>query len=78
MPFDSSASASAPASGYVPGMAANTDLQAEYRHLRSELERLLAEPVKDYPTVDRLVDRLEKVQLAFKELHGIKGNNPNE
>ena len=78
MPFDSSASASAPASGHVPGMAASTDLQAEYRHLRSELERLLAEPVKDYPTVDRLVDRLEKVQLAFKELHGIKGNNPNE
>ena len=79
MPFDSaSASASAAASGYVPGMAANTDLQAEYRHLRSEFERLLAEPVKDYPKIDRLVDHLEKVQLAFKEQHGIKGNNPNE
>lgn len=75
MPFDS---ASAAASGAAPGMAADTDLQAEYRHLRSELERLLAEPVKDFPKIDRLVDRLEKVQLAFKGQHGVKGNNPNE
>ena len=65
-------------SGFVPDMAANADLQAEYRLLREELERLLAEPEKDLAKVDMLVDRLEKVQLAFKGQHGIKGNNPNE
>ena len=65
-------------SSYVPDMAANADLQAEYRLLREELERLLAEPEKDLAKVDMLVDRLEKVQLAFKGQHGIKGNNPNE
>lgn len=66
------------ASGHVPGLAANADLQAEYQHLRAELERLLTDPVKDFPEIDKLVDQLEKVQLAFKEQHGIKGNNPNE
>ena len=65
-------------SGYVPDMAANADLQAEYRHLREELECLLAEPEKDLAKVDMLVDQLEKVQLAFKGQHGMKGNNPNE
>ena len=71
-------SASAESNDYVPGMAANSDLVAEYSHLRGELERLLTEPVKDFPKIDNLVDQLEKVQLAFKEQHGIKGNNPNE
>ena len=65
-------------SDYVPNTAANSDLVAEYSHLREELERLLTEPVKDFPKIDELVDQLEKVQLAFKEQHGIKGNNPNE
>lgn len=71
-------SSTAVGSGYVPDMAANADLQAEYRRLRGELERLLAEPEKDLAKVDMLVDQLEKVQLAFKGQHGIKGNNPNE
>ena len=75
MPFNL---APAVASGYVPGLAANSDLQAEYQHLRAELERLLTDPVKDFPGIDKLVNQLEKVQLAFKEQHGIKGNNPNE
>ena len=71
-------SAPAAGSGYLPGIAANTDLQAEYNRLRIELERLLTEPEKDLAKVDILVDQLEKVQLAFKGQHGIKGNNPNE
>ena len=54
------------------------DLQAEYGLLRNELERLLAEPVKNLARVDALVDQLERVQLAFKQQHGVKGNNPNE
>lgn len=65
-------------SSYLPNEAANTDLQAEYAHLREELERLLAEPDKDFQKIDVLVDQLELVQLAYKEQHGIKGNNPNE
>lgn len=65
-------------SSYLPNEAANTDLQTEYAHLRDELERLLTEPVKDFPRIDALVDQLELVQLAYKEQHGIKGNNPNE
>ena len=66
------------APAFVPDLNANTDFQAEYSRLRSELERLLTEPVKDFPKIDSLVDHLEKVQLAFKGQHGIKGNNPNE
>ena len=54
------------------------DLTAEYSRLRSELETLLAAPVKDMPRVDELVMRLEQVQLALKAEHGIMGNNPNE
>ena len=65
-------------SGYLPADAANPDLQAEYDHLREELERLLTEPIKDFPKIDQLVDRLELTQLAIKEQLGIKGNNPNE
>lgn len=66
-------------SGYLnPEDAMAPDLQTEYDHLREELERLLTEPVKDFPRIDTIVDRLELVQLAIKEKHGIKGNNPNE
>ena len=54
------------------------DLQAEYDHLREELERQMAEPVKNFPKIDNLVDQLELLQLAIKGKHGIKGNNPNE
>lgn len=55
-----------------------TDLPAEYARLRKELERLLSQPVKDFQRIDELVDELERIQLAFKAQHGIKGNNPNE
>ncbi|NDP61245.1 hypothetical protein [Polaromonas sp.] len=66
-------------SGYLANVeAVNTDLPTEYAHLREELERLLTEPEKDFQRIDALVDELEMVQLAFKEQHGIKGNNPNE
>ena len=65
-------------SGYIPPDTPTPDLRAEYDHLREELERLLAAPVKDFPKIDSLVDQLERVQLAFKEQHGVKGNNPNE
>jgi cell division FtsZ-interacting protein ZapD len=68
-----------PRSGYLAHVeAVNTDLRTEYAHLREELERLLTEPDKDFQRIDALVDQLEMVQLAFKEQHGIKGNNPNE
>ncbi|MEO6321225.1 MAG: hypothetical protein ABIR56_11115 [Polaromonas sp.] len=63
---------------YVDPAALNPDLEREYDHLREELERLMAEPVKDFPRIDHLVDQLERLQLAIKEKHGIKGNNPNE
>jgi hypothetical protein len=56
----------------------NRDRTAEYDRLREELERLMAEPVKDFQRIDELVQRLERLQLAIKEQHGIKGNNPNE
>lgn len=65
-------------SGYIDDQAMNPDLQAEYDQLREQMERLLTEPVKDFPRIDELVDRLELLQLAIKEKHGIKGNNPNE
>jgi len=64
--------------GYLANKASSQDLQAEYAQLRDELEHLLTNPVKDFQRIDALVDRLELVQLAFKEQHGIKGNNPNE
>ena len=54
------------------------DLQAQYEHLRETLEALQAEPVKDFPAIDMLIDQLEQLQLAIKGEHGIKGNNPNE
>jgi len=65
-------------SSYLPDELANTDLRIEYARLREELERLLTEPAKDFVRIDALVDELELVQLAFKDQHGIKGNNPNE
>lgn len=65
-------------SGYIDPTALNPDLETEYDHLREELERLMTEPIKDFPRIDHLVDQLELLQLAIKEKHGIKGNNPNE
>ncbi len=61
----------------LPGLG-KPDLRVDYESAREQLERLLAEPVKDYPAIDELVDRLERLQLAIKAEHGIKGNNPNE
>ncbi|MDB5885664.1 MAG: hypothetical protein JWR74_1835 [Polaromonas sp.] len=69
---------SPPPGTQLPAQAPGNDLQAEYGHLRDELARLLTEPVKNFPRIDELVDQLERVQLAFKQQHGIKGNNPNE
>ena len=54
------------------------DLQAQYHHLREKLQHLMAEPIKNFPAIDELVNRLEMLQLAIKGEHGIKGNNPNE
>jgi len=65
-------------SGYVAREVLSKDLRTEYAHLREELERLLTDPVKDFQKIDAAVDQLELLQLAFKEEHGIKGNNPNE
>lgn len=62
----------------LPTQAPRTDPQAEYQLMREELQRLLSEPVKNYPRIDELVDDLERLQLIFKQQHGIKGNNPNE
>jgi hypothetical protein len=75
MPPDS---APAARSGYLSPDDMNRDLPVEYDRLREELERLMVEPIKDFPAIDQLVDRLERLQLAIKEQHGIKGNNPNE
>ena len=63
---------------HVAADSITPNLQAEYAHLREELERLMALPVKDFPAIDELVNRLEMLQLAIKGEHGIKGNNPNE
>ena len=56
----------------------NAVRQAEYAQLRQRLESLLAQPDKDMAAVDRLVDALERLQLAIKAELGIRGNNPNE
>jgi capsule polysaccharide export protein KpsE/RkpR len=53
-------------------------LEADYARLRAQLEALQAAPEKDFPKIDALIDELEKLQLAIKAEHGIKGNNPNE
>jgi len=65
-------------SSYIPAGLAHADLQAAYAQSRTQLERLMREPVRDFVQIDELVDRLEKLQLAIKAQHGIKGNNPNE
>jgi Spy/CpxP family protein refolding chaperone len=65
-------------SGYLSPDEMTQDLPVQYQRLREEMERLMAEPVKDFAAIDQLVDRLERLQLAIKEQHGIKGNNPNE
>ncbi|MEO5660317.1 MAG: hypothetical protein ABIQ90_11070 [Polaromonas sp.] len=64
-------------SGYITP-ATSSDLASKYVHMRKELEHLMSEPIKDFPRIDKLIDRLELLQLAIKEEHGIKGNNPNE
>lgn len=56
----------------------DTDLESDYARLRAQLEALQAQAVKDYPRIDQLIDALERLQLAIKERHGLKGNNPNE
>lgn len=65
-------------SGHISTDTVNPDLELEYDHLREEMERLMTEPIKDFPRIDYLVNQLEQLQLAIKEQHGIKGNNPNE
>jgi hypothetical protein len=75
MPSDS---APAARSGHFSADDLNRDRTAQYQRLREDLERLMAGPVKDLPAIDQLLDRLERLQLAIKEQHGIKGNNPNE
>ena len=59
-------------------VAVNAARQAEYAQLRLQLESLLAQPDKDMAAVDRLVNALERLQLAIKADLGIRGNNPNE
>lgn len=56
----------------------NGDLEIEYQRLRETLQILQAEPVKNFAAIDALIDQLERLQLAIKGEHGIKGNNPNE
>ncbi|WP_153976302.1 MULTISPECIES: hypothetical protein [unclassified Polaromonas] len=53
-------------------------LEADYADLRAQLEALQAAPVKDFARIDQLIDELEKLQLAIKAEHGVKGNNPIE
>ena len=38
----------------------------------------MAQPERDLPRIHHLVDELERVQLQFKQVLGIPGNNPNE
>ncbi|MEC5214044.1 succinate dehydrogenase/fumarate reductase flavoprotein subunit [Polaromonas sp. CG_9.5] len=68
----------AESSTYVDPVLMNSDMEKEYDQMREEMERLMTESVKDFPRIDHLVDQLEMLQLAIKEKHGIKGNNPNE
>lgn len=56
----------------------NEDLETEYERLRQTLQVLQAEPVKNLAAIDALIDQLERLQLAIKGQHGIKGNNPIE
>lgn len=68
----------AESSAYVDAALINSHMEKEYDDMREEMERLMSEPIKDFPRIDHLVDQLEMLQLAIKEKHGIKGNNPNE
>jgi hypothetical protein len=54
------------------------DLESDYARLRAQLQALQAAPDKDFGRIDRLIDELEKLQLAIKAEHGLQGNNPNE
>ncbi len=56
----------------------NVARQGEYERMRQRLESILARPDKDMVEVDRLVNELERLQLAIKAELGIRGNNPNE
>ena len=53
-------------------------LRRHYDRMRADLQALQAQPVKDLPAIDRLVDELEQLQLRVKAELGIRGNNPNE
>ena len=52
-------------------------LAAVYDALHDELKRLLAAPRKDMAAVAAVMERLDAAYLAFKEAHGLHGNNPN-
>jgi hypothetical protein len=69
-----------PVGGEALGLvdAVNAARQAEYERMRQQLERLLNQPEKDMVEVDRLINALERWQLAIKAELGIRGNNPNE
>ena len=54
------------------------DLESGYARLRAQLQALEEAPIKDFVKIDQLIEQLEKIQLAIKAEHGIKGNNPNE
>jgi hypothetical protein len=54
------------------------ELAAEYDRLREALRQVLAAPVKDLAAASRLMDRLDAVHMAYKEAHGLHGNNPND
>ena len=68
----------AESSTYVDSALINSHMEKEYDDMREEMERLMSEPIKNFPRIDHLVNQLEMLQLAIKEKHGIKGNNPNE
>ena len=46
--------------------------------MRQQLESLLNQPDKDMVEADRLINELDRLQLAIKAELGIRGNNPNE
>ena len=63
---------------FAPGVLHAPELRRRYEALRAELEALMAQPVRDLPRIDHLVDALEQLQLQFKAAQGLEGNNPNE
>lgn len=54
------------------------DLEADYARLRAQLQALQSAPDKDFAKIDEIMEELEKLQLAIKAEHGIRGNNPLE